>query len=74
MAAKVTTGSAAVRADPEMRADIAHHWKGLADGGEAALSHGWAAELATGRDFAPEQLDDEVARQAHTRQVRRLVG
>lgn len=49
MAAKVTTGSAAVRADPEMRADIAHHWKGLADGGEAALSHGWAAELAPDR-------------------------
>ena len=35
---------------------------------------GWAAELATGRDFAPEQLDDEVARQAQSRQVRRLVG
>ncbi|MDN5717923.1 MAG: cobalamin biosynthesis protein CobB [Janibacter sp.] len=35
---------------------------------------GWAAELATGRDFEPAQLDDEVARQAQTRQVRRLLG
>ncbi|QBF45237.1 type 1 glutamine amidotransferase [Janibacter limosus] len=35
---------------------------------------GWAAEQATGRDFEPAQLDDEVARQAQTRQVRRLLG
>ena len=35
---------------------------------------GWAAELATGRDFEPAELDDEVARQAHTHQVRRLLG
>ncbi|WP_338748425.1 type 1 glutamine amidotransferase [Janibacter alittae] len=34
---------------------------------------GWAAELATGRAFAPEELDDEVARQAHARQVARLL-
>lgn len=34
---------------------------------------GWAAQLATGREFEPGLLDDEVARQAHTRQVRRLL-
>lgn len=35
---------------------------------------GWAAELATGRPFEPGDLDDEVARQAHTHQVARLLG
>lgn len=35
---------------------------------------GWAAESATGRGFEPGVLDDEVARQAQTRQVRRLLG
>lgn len=35
---------------------------------------GWAAEVATGRDFEPEPLDDEVARQARTRQIARLLG
>ena len=35
---------------------------------------GWAAEQATGRDFEPGEIDDEVARQAHTRQVARLLG
>lgn len=35
---------------------------------------GWAAERATGRPFAPETLDDEVARQAHDAQVRRLLA
>lgn len=35
---------------------------------------GWAAERATGRDFQPAALDDEVARQAHTHQVSRLLG
>ncbi|KRE38067.1 cobalamin biosynthesis protein CobB [Janibacter sp. Soil728] len=34
---------------------------------------GWAAEQATG-GFEPGDLDDEVARQAQTRQVRRLLG
>ena len=35
---------------------------------------GWAAEQATGRAFEPEALDDTVARQAHDRQVARLLG
>lgn len=35
---------------------------------------GWAAELATGRDFEPAVLDDEIARQARTRQIRRLLA
>lgn len=35
---------------------------------------GWAAESATGREFEPGALDDEVARQAQARQVRRLLG
>ena len=35
---------------------------------------GYAAELATGRPFRPEPLDDTVADEARTRQVRRLVG
>ncbi|GAA3621368.1 glutamine amidotransferase [Marihabitans asiaticum] len=35
---------------------------------------GWAAEQATGHPFAPETLDDEVARQAQQRQVRRLLA
>lgn len=35
---------------------------------------GWAAELATGRPFEPGDLDDEVARQAHTHQVTRLLA
>lgn len=35
---------------------------------------GWAAERATGRPFAPETLDDEVARQAQDAQVRRLLA
>lgn len=35
---------------------------------------GWAARAATGRDFEPGALDDEVARQARTRQIRRLLG
>lgn len=34
---------------------------------------GWAAEQATG-SFEPGELDDEVARQAQSRQVRRLLG
>lgn len=33
----------------------------------------WAAERATGRAFEPAELDDEVARQAQTRQIRRLL-
>lgn len=35
---------------------------------------GWAAEVATGRAFAPEELDDTVADQARARQVDRLLG
>lgn len=35
---------------------------------------GWGAEQATGRAFEPGEIDDEVARQAHTRQVQRLLG
>lgn len=35
---------------------------------------GWAAELATGRPFEPGVVDDEVASQAQTRQMRRLLG
>lgn len=35
---------------------------------------GWAAELATGRAFEPETLDDEFAHQARTRQIARLLG
>ena len=34
---------------------------------------GWAAEVATGRGFEPEPLDDQVARQARTRQIDRLL-
>ena len=34
---------------------------------------GWAAEHATGSPFVPGELDDEVARQAQQRQVRRLL-
>lgn len=34
---------------------------------------GWAAEHATGSLFVPGELDDEVARQAQQRQVRRLL-
>lgn len=45
VAAKVTVGSAAVRADREMRADIAHHGKIIADGGAAAVSARWDSEL-----------------------------
>jgi CobQ-like glutamine amidotransferase family enzyme len=35
---------------------------------------GWAAEAATGRPFEPGALDDRTAREARTRQVRRLVS
>lgn len=35
---------------------------------------GWAAELATGRPFEAGDLDDEVARRAHTHQVTRLLA
>ena len=35
---------------------------------------GWAAEVATGRPFEPKVLDDEVADQARSRQIRRLLG
>lgn len=35
---------------------------------------GYAAELATGRAFEPEVLDDHTADEARTRQIRRLLG